>query len=380
LTKFLYFFLFILFFIACSVDEQKSEQLKSVPIEFPFPLATEWTGIPYKAKSRQFKSQQKISYVDQIITSEINYCYPLHCTTEDIKNKLSFFQTQDEEEEYTEYHQPQKRNSYNHYHTGSKPIGVPKQKDAREKVKFLNLSNKNLTAVPYDLMVYKNLYDLKLSDNKISRLGLPLFYCQSLKKLDLSSNLIVELPLEIVYLGQLEELYLRDNKLEYLPGNFNQLRNLKILDLSNHHSRLSISYNDLQFVPPTVCQLTQLERLFLEKLPLEYIPVHLTQLKNLKLLSLSGCRKLNMYNTVRILSQMEDLQILDISFTGLYQFPEDIKKFKNLKVLIWQEENFRNKYEIEKLKSENPHLKIYAGDETRPFLRGNSIQTILNGY
>jgi len=179
LTKFLYFFLFILFFIACSVDEQKSEQLKSVPIEFPFPLATEWTGIPYKAKSRQFKSQQKISYVDQIITSEINYCYPLHCATEDIKNKLSFFQTQDEEEEYAEYHQPQKRNSYNHYHTGSKPIGVPKQKDAREKVKFLNLSNKNLTAVPYDLMVYKNLYDLKLSDNKISRLGLPLFYCQS---------------------------------------------------------------------------------------------------------------------------------------------------------------------------------------------------------
>lgn len=259
-------------------------------------------------------------------------------------------------------------------------LGVPSQKDGRDKLKFLNLSGKGLTAIPAELAIMNSLSDLQLSDNSIRRLGTQLFYCRNLRKIDLSSNIVDHIPPEISYLTSLEELILRDNRLNSLPGNFSQLRNLKVLDLSNMHKNLSRGYNDFKYIPPSVCHLPNLEKLLLEKLPIEVIPVNIVFLKKLKVLSLNGCYNVNVYNAIRILSQMTELQVLDISFTGTTRVPNEIILLKNLKVLVWQEEGNRNQEEVRRLKELMPNTKIYSGNEARPFLRGNSLNTILNGY
>jgi hypothetical protein len=152
------------------------------------------------------------------------------------------------------------------------------------------------------------------------------------------------------------------------------------LDLSNVHNKLSRSYNDLKQIPASVCQLPNLEKLLLEKLPIQYVPVNIVYLKNLKLLSLNGCSSLNVYNALKILANMQQLQVLDISFTRTYRVPNEIVNLKNLKVLIWQEEGNYNKAEIERIQAMMPNTKIYSGSGPRPFLRNNSINTIISGY
>jgi Leucine-rich repeat (LRR) protein len=123
-----------------------------------------------------------------------------------------------------------------------------------------------------------------------------------------------------------------------------------------------------------------LEKLLLEKLPLQVIPVNIVYLKNLKVLSLNGCYNMNVYNALRILSNMHQLQVLDISFTGTHRVPNEIVNLKNLKVLIWQEEGSYNQAEIERIQAMMPNTRIYSGNGPRPFLRSNSLNTILNGY
>lgn len=259
-------------------------------------------------------------------------------------------------------------------------LGFPMDRVGRENLKYLNLTAKDLTQTPPEIALLKGLLDLKLNDNNIRRLGVQLFSCKNLKKLDLSSNIVDQIPAEIAYLDNLEELILRDNRLTALPANFSQLKKLKILDLSNMHSRLSKGYNNFNYIPASVCHLPHLEKLLLEKLSIHVIPVNIVFLKNLKVLSLNGCYNLNVFNALRILSNMEQLQVLDISFTGTRRIPNEIINLKNLKVLIWQEEGNYNKEEIERIKAIMPETRIYSGNETRPFLRSNSLNTILNGY
>ncbi len=260
-----------------------------------------------------------------------------------------------------------------------KNLGISLSRADIEKTHYLNLSEKGLNNEPFwSVMHDYNLRELILAHNSIKQFGLALIACRNLKRLDLSSNPIGQIPVQISYLYNLEELNLRDTRLNSLPGNFSQLRKLRVLDLSNVHPRLAKGYNDFKYIPPVVCRLPNLEKLLLEKLPITHIPVSLHYLKNLKVLSLSGCRKLDLNNTFRILVQMPQIKVLDISFIGHRRLPNEIALLKNLKVLIWQEENNMNRDEIERLKNLLPDTEIYsASGNAIPFLRGNSVEMLI---
>ena len=351
-----------LFLFSCSSKEKKGEE-SSI---FQYPKDTVWRGIPMKLNSTLYKKNAFPSYSDSILIAcekQQNFNYFVGKSQKEVPailNKLN-------KQEYLNYAQ-------------LRFLGIPADKDSREKLKYLNLRGRNLKHIPYELSMLKGLADLQLSDNSIGNIPQHLFYCRNLKKLDLSSNILSYIPTEIAYLNQLEELTLRDNKLNNLPTNLSQLKNLKVLDLSNMHTKLSRSFNNFIHIPNAVCQLVNLEKLLLEKLPLQVIPVNIVYLKNLKVLSLNGCYSMNVYNALRILSNMHQLQVLDISFTGTHRVPNEIVNLKNLKVLIWQEEGSYNQAEIERIQAMMPNTRIYSGNGPRPFLRSNSLNTILNGY
>jgi Leucine-rich repeat (LRR) protein len=355
-------FAILLTFYSCSGSPEK----ESAALPYQYPLDTVWRGIPMQKKHKLYLKNCLPSPVDTI----------LHYAKSAVE--FNYYAGRSESELPGLVLQLKKQQVFNYKFL--KALGVPTDKEAREKLKFLNLTGRGLTHVPTELGSLKNLSDLQLSDNTIRSLGASLFFCRTLKKIDLSSNIVDHIPPEISYLNNLEELILRDNRLNSLPGNFSQLRNLKVLDLSNMHRNLSRGYNNFSYIPLSVCNLPNLEKLLLEKLPIKLIPVNIVYLKKLKVLSLNGCYELNVYNAIRILSQITELQVLDISFTGTTKVPNEILLLKNLKVLVWQEEGNSNQEEIARLKTLMPNTKIYSGNESRPFLRGNSINTILNGY
>lgn len=366
MTRFGGFVFICLLLLACT-KKNKAEDKKIEEIIYQYPKDSLWRGIPFRKGHYFYVKYQMPSPYDSLMRDvknilSFNYCYGV--PQSQVNGILQKIQQEGVIEHNLNY-------GYN--------VNFYKKTD-KDKTKYLNLSGMNLTAVPSDVAMMKNLTDLQLSDNLIQVLGPQLFFCQNLKRLDLGSNFISNIPANISYLMNLEELSLRDNKLTTLPANFNQLRNLKTLDLSNAHQKLSRSYNNFTTIPMSICTLPKLEKLLLEKLPIQSIPVQFIYLKNLKILSLNGCYGLNVYYAIRIMSHMSELQVLDISFTGTVSVPNEILLLKKLKVLIWQEEGNRNLAEIERLRKLMPDTKIYSGNDSRPFLRGNSLKTIINGY
>jgi Leucine-rich repeat (LRR) protein len=359
------FVLFLMAWLCACTSEIDRLAKEEVSVDSTEVIPQKWLGVPLKTSNNVYKKNQHHSHLDKIykkINTILKYSYfrPL---TPNRKTDNSLSGT-------FAYNYPTRLTTNNNVSGKSEP----------EAARFLNLSRKGLTAIPAEIATMKTLKDLQLSDNAISGLGMHLFFCNGLKKLDLSSNLISSIPPDISYLFNLEELILRDNRLSTLPGNFSELRNLKILDLSNMHRNLSRAYNNFETIPQSVCMLPRLEKLLMEKLPISHIPVNIVFLKNLKILSLNGCPRVNIFNAIRILAQLPELQVLDISFTGTVHLPNEIVNLKKLKVLIWQEEGGINKAEVARIQEIMPETKIYTGAEARPFLRGNSLNTILNGY
>lgn len=351
---------------SCTTNKEKTA--KTVPPgPYQYPKDTVWRGIPLLADNKELQQRQAPNYLDSVLLHAeqvASFSYP-HGVSEDHLAQLKIIDKQ----------QQLARIIY------LRNLGVPVFTAKADKIKYLNLSNRNLVSIPPELGSLRNLKDLILKYNDIRHLTHQITHCRNLRRLDLTSNAISKIPHTIVYMTNLEELYLQDNRLKSLPANFGQMRNLKTLDLSNMYGSQGKGKNEFRYLPPSVCQLPKLERLLLERLPISTLPVNIVYLDQLKVLSVSGCYGLNLNNTFRILSKMKNLKVLDISFIGRSRLPNSIALLKDkLDVLIWQEEGTRNLAEIDRLRNIMPNTKIYsgAGGEVRPFLRGNSIKTILN--
>lgn len=263
------------------------------------------------------------------------------------------------------------RNLHKHY----RGISAPQ----RQLTKHLDLSYQGIQFLPDHICSYRDLRYLSLSNNQLQAINPKLQHCQRLRKLDLSSNGIQHLPQGLAYLHQIEELVLADNELYTLPHFLANLRNLKILDISNLHSSAASYYNNIQRFPIAVTKMPRLQKLFLEKLPLHTLPRYLGYLRELQVVSLNGCRGLNLSQSFESLSTLPNLVALDISFLGRNSLPASIRKLQQLKILIWHEEGQRNRAFIEQtLRQWLPNTKIYYGKASvaTPFLRGNSLSVI----
>ncbi len=264
----------------------------------------------------------------------------------------------------------------NHYRTISSPPDTA--------LKYLDLSSNNIFYIPDKVTRYPRLNYLSLRYNRIQEINPKLGQCKSLKKIDLSSNQIDNLPFGIIYLSQISELNLADNKLSSLPNFFFNLYNLKVLDISNLHTKMAIGYNNIIDFPKVLLRMHHLEKLFLDKLPIRSLPSNMSEMKQLKVVSLNGARQLNLDQAFEALSKLPNLIALDLSFMGRRTLPPSISKLKNLKVLIWHEEyNVNESFIRSQLGQLLPNTKVYHGarKEATPFLRGNSVKMLKDaGY
>lgn len=146
----------------------------------------------------------------------------------------------------------------------------------KDKVYVLNLSNKNLRAVPRSISELSNLQALNLSHNQINDVSVPiqLKKLNNLQYINLSYNKFDDFPIALNLLSNLRSLNLSNNKFKTIsPATFTKgnYANLRELNLSRNNLK-SLSYN--------ITNLTDLKLLNL-KYNNEFDKDNLEQLKHL---------------------------------------------------------------------------------------------------
>ena len=105
---------------------------------------------------------------------------------------------------------------------------------------LLDLSQKNLSAVPSYVFKSTNLKILDLSNNKLTgAIPAEIGNLKNLKELYLGNNQMTGVPAEVGQLDKLEILDLSNNKLTGLPNELANLKNLKVLDLRGNNYSVS---------------------------------------------------------------------------------------------------------------------------------------------
>ena len=189
---------------------------------------------------------------------------------------------------------------------------------ARDRVTSLDLSKRQLTALPPEVAQLTNLTALDLSGNQLTALPPEVAQLTSLTSLDLGGNRLTALPPEVTQLTSLTSLDLGRNQLTALPPEVAQLTNLTALFLNN---------NQLTALPPEVTQLTSLTSLDLSRNQLTALPPEVTQLTNLTALDLGGNQLTALPPEV---TQLTSLTALDLSDNQLTALPPEVAQLTNL--------------------------------------------------
>jgi internalin A len=134
--------------------------------------------------------------------------------------------------------------------------------------KVLDLSHRQLTALPPELFQLTSLEWLYLGDNQLTVLPKEIGQLTSLKRLGLSHNQLTDLPSELFQLTNLTRLNLDCNQLTDLPKEIDQLRNLRELNLWK---------NELTILPHELTHLTKLKKLDLRDNPLISPPIEIAE-------------------------------------------------------------------------------------------------------
>ena len=143
----------------------------------------------------------------------------------------------------------------------------------------LDLSQRELTALPPEIGQLTSLQTLNLDGNQLTSLPPEIGQLTSLQTLGLLGNRLTALPPEIGQLTSLQTLNLDGNQLTSLPPEIGQLTSLQTLWLD---------YNGATALPPEIGQLTSLQTLGLLGNRLTALPPEIGQLTSLQTLNLDG--------------------------------------------------------------------------------------------
>lgn len=227
----------------------------------------------------------------------------------------------------------------------------------KNEVRLLNISSSNLKTLPKEILEFKNLETLDISDNPfvdLEQLMVDLKKLPNLRVLAMSHCGIVELPDNISILDKLIGLSLDQNiYMVELNDNIGKLKNLKYLNLRRNRR--------LKSLPKTIGNLKCLEQIVItataireinEELTdcqnlknitanagkIEYLPDNLGKLKNLRLLNLGANKIAFLPQSIGELSLLEDLSL---GSNELEFLPKEIEKLQNLEYLSLDYNRFK---------------------------------------
>lgn len=172
------------------------------------------------------------------------------------------------------------------------------------------------------LSCLSNLRILNLYDNSLTSVqGIGILSQTPIEEINLGMNKLSGLPIEFGRLSTLKTLWLDDNEFEKFPTSLCQLKELKVLRLSG---------NCLKSVPLLISSMESLETLALEGNEVEEFPEGILQLFNLKHLWLRQ-------NRLRLLppniDTLHGLVTLSVSSNQLESLPESMTAMEGLKHL-----------------------------------------------
>lgn len=150
----------------------------------------------------------------------------------------------------------------------------------------LDLSNLQLTSIPKEIGLLRDLVQLNLSNNRLASLPNEFSSLTEMHQLDLTNNQFAALPSMICSLLKLQTLKLSQNQLQSLPEGISRLSQLLTLHLCDnkfaslprsllgltHLQELHASNNQLTTVPNELNQLIFLNKLKLGNNPFESLP------------------------------------------------------------------------------------------------------------
>ena len=139
-------------------------------------------------------------------------------------------------------------------------------------LRWLNLSNNQLTTVPAEIGQLTLLWELNLGGNQLTSVPAEIGQLTSLTRLNLAANPLTSVPAEIGQLTSLKDLSLSGNQLTSVPAEIGQLASLKSLYLG---------HNQLMSLPAEIGQLASLQLLNLSDNQLSSLPAEIWQLTSL---------------------------------------------------------------------------------------------------
>jgi leucine-rich repeat protein SHOC2 len=172
----------------------------------------------------------------------------------------------------------------------------------------LDLSHNEITELPPQVSNLVDLLSLKLRGNHLENLPPTIGICRTLRHLDLSSNSISLMSHLDGSLDELQECFLSENSLLQFPSFILSARELKVLELNS---------NRLGALPAEILHLRHLTRLCLNNNLLQELPNSLSSLQKLQVLDV---RK-NRLTSIPDLTLLTQLQLLDLGENNLSTVP-----------------------------------------------------------
>lgn len=176
----------------------------------------------------------------------------------------------------------------------------PKNRKQWEKVQKIEWKQRNVPFLPEQLFLCTNLRELTIDSSKMVFISPRIQELSQLTSLYITGNSLLSFPDEIGRLSSLRYLDLSNNSpaSKKIPNNFENLTNLKLLNLSRNGISclpngmgnwkqlidLSLHSNEIQGIPETIAELHNLIHLYLHDNLLTGLP---SSMKSMRLISLS---------------------------------------------------------------------------------------------